>query len=97
MTEITIQEIAFHRNGVSGNSFHAVRFSVASHDESERGDFLATVFEGKGDIAVINLDRLTDYGIGTGNKWRGDYYESTIREAIEADNARWLAELSTER
>jgi hypothetical protein len=91
--KIKIQEIAFHRNGVSGNSFHAVRFTVTSGGPNERGNFLATVFESEGDIAVINLDKIAELGVGHGNKWRGDYYETQIRTAIEADDARWFASL----
>jgi hypothetical protein len=88
--KLKIQEIQFHRNGVSGSGFHAVRFDVVSGPDGERGSFLATVFEGPGDIAVINLDRIAEYGVGLGNKWRGDYYESTIRAAIKQDLDDWL-------
>ncbi len=84
--DISIQEIAFHRNGVSGNGFHAVRFT----EKGQPGEFLAMVFEGRGNVAVVNSSVLTEYGVGHGNKWRGDYYEDALRLAIEADNDAWL-------
>lgn len=89
--KLKIQEIQFHRNGVSGSGFHAVRFAVTSGPVEERGNFLATVFEGRGDVAVINLDKIAEYGVSLGNKWRGDYYESAIREAITLDLDNWMA------
>jgi hypothetical protein len=88
--DISIQEIEFHRNGVSGSGFHAVRFSVTRGPVDERGNFLATVFVGRGDIAVINLDRIAEHGVGRDNKWRGDHYEDALRLAIEVDNDAWL-------
>jgi hypothetical protein len=88
--DISIQEIEFHRNGVSGSGFHAVRFSVTRGPVDERGNFLATVFESRGDIAVINLDRIAEHGVGRDNKWRGDHYEDDLRAAIAADDEEWL-------
>lgn len=84
-SKLKIQEIQFHRNGVSGSGFHAVRFAVTTGPAEEHGNFLATVFEGPGDIAVINLDKISEYGVSLGNKWRGDHYERAIREAITLD------------
>lgn len=70
--------MAAHRNGVSGNLFHAVRFN-----DPQYGNFLATVFEEPGNVAVINLDLLPEHGVAFGeNSWRGDNYETFLRNGI---------------
>ena len=84
---IEVQEIAFHRNGVGGNGFHAIRFT----EKGQPGEFLAIVFEEPGDVAVINAWSLAEFGVGHGNKWRGDIFEDTLREAIAADNEAYWA------
>ena len=76
-----ILEVAHHRNGVSGQSFHAVRFTTPDAP----GAFLATVFPRKKHIAVINTDLLVTCGVRFAeNSWRGDEFESDLRTAITA-------------
>ena len=80
----TVNEVAHHRNGVTGEPFHAVRFVSA-----ETGDeMLGIVFPGKGQIAVLNLGTLLGsqerpgtvaFGI---NSFRGDRFESELRRAV---------------
>jgi len=85
---VIIKVIDSHRNGVSGATFHVVRFS----DKSCRGEnpgttgenMLAIVFDMPGHVAVLDADK-----VGQGevrffhNSWRGDYFERELREAIE--------------
>ena len=76
---ITIQEIAHHRNGVSGNSFYAVLFTDEEGDRK-----VATVFPEPGNVAVLSLGLLGEtptvsFGL---NSWRGDFYEPELRAAI---------------
>lgn len=75
--KIKIIEIAYHRNGVSGMPFHAVLFKQG------RDKFIASVFEEPKYISVICLDRLPHISVANDNAWRGDEYESVLREAID--------------
>ena len=84
MSKMKVQEIARHRNGVSGNGFDVVKFSTRAD-----GNMIAIVFEGAGDCAVFNLDKLTEGKIAFGeNSWRGDNYEYDLRVAIN----KWIGE-----
>ena len=77
--KLSVQQIKYHRNGVSGEPFHVIRF----RDESE-GDMLGIVFETKHHVAVFNMERLSLFDIGFGtNFWRGDHYEPHLRSAIK--------------
>ena len=75
-----IIEVAFHRNGISGNSFHAVIF-----DDEKEGRMIGTLFDEPGSCAIYKIEELTKNNIsfGMGNSWRGDYYESILRAAIK--------------
>jgi hypothetical protein len=82
-----IQQIEYHRNGISGEPFNVVKF----HDP-ENGDMLGIVFpldEGEtwnGRVAVFKLDLLAQGNISFGqNSWRGDHYEKELRDAIGKD------------
>ena len=84
-----IQEIAYHRNGICGAPFHAIRFvgKVDGYDEPETANFLATLFDEPGHCAVICLDRLPEHGVAFGpNSWRGDCFEPELREAVKEHN-----------
>lgn len=77
---ILIHSIAYHRNGVCGEGFHAVLFRCPSN-----GEMMATVFDGSGQCAVLRLKELADANIRFGeNSWRGDHYEVDLRRAIAA-------------
>lgn len=82
-----ILEIAYHRNGTVGNGFHAVRFTEGRG--KDKTDFLAVVFDEPGNVAVIATDFLAPFGVGNGNKWRGDdEWGKQLRKAI----AKWEVE-----
>lgn len=78
-----IHEIAFHRNGISGNGFYAVRFKA-----TEGYEMIATIFEEQGNISVLRADMLfgkeATVEFGGGNSWRGDQYEGELRAALDA-------------
>ncbi len=93
MTEqpkIDVTEIAYHRNGISGEGFHAVRFvHRVDGPRSKPQEFLATVFPAKGHVSVISLDLISSAGVAFGlNSWRGDTFERSLRRAIKKHDAR---------
>lgn len=75
---ITVQEIAYHRNGIAGEGFHVVRFTHA------RQRMLAIVFATPGQCAVLDATLLADncISMASGNAWRGDMFEPALRQAI---------------
>lgn len=80
--EIEVQEVAYHRNGMCGEGFYAVRFLWGVDGGTER--FVGMVFDGEGQCAVISLDRIEEHGVAFGeNSWRGDKVEKRLRKAIE--------------
>jgi hypothetical protein len=83
--KITIQEYAFHRNGVFGEPFWAVRFQWNPGDGKGKEDFLASLFYEKGYCSILSVDRLESHGVafGRGNSWRGDEFEPRLRKLIE--------------
>lgn len=83
--DLKIQEIAFHRNGVCGAGFYAVRFRWTPDDSGVEESFLGIVFDGPGECAIIGLDRIASQGVefAGGNSWRGDRFEDDLREAIK--------------
>lgn len=78
-----IIQVAYHRNGVSGEGFHAVRFEA----DEVKGEMVAIVFKEPYHCAVLNVEMLSDPECGVkfgANSWRGDRYERELREAIAA-------------
>lgn len=85
---VEIQEVAYHRNGVCGVGFYAVRFLFQPDGCTAKENFLAIVFDSPGECAVIGLDRIATQGVAfaRGNSWRGDHFEGELREAIAKGN-----------
>lgn len=80
--DIHVQEISYHRNGIGGEGFYAVRFLWCVDRGPE--NFIATVFDGQGQCAVLSLDRVEEHGVAFGrNSWRGDHVEGRLRKAID--------------
>ena len=79
--KISVQEVAYHRNGIGGEGFHVVTFDSGLHE------LVGVVFEGEGRVAVFDRRRL---GVGTiafgDNSWRGDQFEVALRRAIKKEN-----------
>lgn len=71
---VFVTDIAYHRNGVTGNGFHSVLFT---HDGMK---FIATVFPEAGFVAVLSSEETTEGGVVS--SWRGDTFEAALREAI---------------
>src|SRR5438270_3935655 len=76
---IKVKQIAYHRNGTSGEGFHVVKFS------SGKQNMLATVFETHGRIAIFDIALLVQGNITPGeNSWRAEDFEQDVRTAIAA-------------
>lgn len=83
-----IDQVAYHRNGISGAPFYAVLFTGSSTDLPKPERFLASVFEEPGAVSVISLSRIEESGVTFGeNSYRGDAYEPELRAAIAAYEA----------
>jgi hypothetical protein len=76
---LTINSIEYHRNGIAGEGFHMVQFDLRGSWLRTPQALTAVVFETSRYCAVIDP---TD----PNNKWRGDQFESQLREAIEEYN-----------
>ncbi len=81
-----VQEVAYHRNGVCGRGFYAVRFTADVEEVGPKdANWLATLTDDAGECYVICLDLIPTCGVrfAGGNSWRGDHYEPELREAIK--------------
>ncbi|HEX3147023.1 MAG TPA: hypothetical protein VHR66_03015 [Gemmataceae bacterium] len=77
-----ILALAHHRNGICGVPFHVAIFREG---DSKR---IGILFPAEGHCAVLDLNLLGAGEIRFGfNSWRGDQYESPLRQAIAADAA----------
>ena len=95
---IKIEEIAYHRNGVSGAGFFVVKFidkevpkpkkrliDQVNQIEGAQGNMLAIVFEEPFHVAVFDRGLLAQDVIAFGsNSFRGDHYEPELRKAVAA-------------
>jgi len=77
-------DVARHRNGVSGEGFYAVLFRGARGSDVDGKQFVATVFDDAGYVAVLALGDLAD-GDARGC-YRGDAFATELREAIRVWN-----------
>ncbi len=93
-----IKEIAYHRNGISGEGFDVINFT--SHIEGEGKDrrMVGIVFPGQGRVAILDIDELNKENIkfAYGNSWRGDKFEPELREALEQDRIKWYKDNNME-
>lgn len=94
---IKIEEIAYHRNGVSGAGFYVVNFidpefgkpktrliDKLNEIEGAQGKMIGIVFDAPYHVAVFDRGLLAQDVIAfTQNSWRGDYYEADLRKACE--------------
>lgn len=95
---ITIEEIAYHRNGISGAGFFVVKFidkevgkpktrliDKVNQIEGARGQMIGIVFDAPYYVAVFDRGLLAQDIITFGrNSFRGDYYEDDLRKAVES-------------
>ena len=76
--KITVKSIAYHRNGVSGEPFQVVLF-----DSEGYSNMVAILFPEPFHVAVLNVDQLAKGEIRFWyNSYRGDVFESDLRDAI---------------
>jgi len=99
---LTIQEIAYHRNGISGEPFYVLTF----RDEDEDREMVAIVFDFDADAdpavftncrtAVFDREELAagNIAFAQGNSWRGDYYDADLRQALRVHERQLSAEWS---
>lgn len=90
MGTLKIVEVAHHRNGCEGESFHAVRFTDAGLL------LLGLVFKQPRRIVVIDPLAAAETVAAGANSWRGDLYEAALRDAIAAFEAARAIALTAE-
>ena len=103
---ITIEEIAYHRNGVSGAGFYVVKFIDAdvtkpktrlidkvNEIQGAQGKMIGIVFDAPYHVAVFDRGLLAQDVIAfSANSWRGDHYETALRKACESyGKFDWIA------
>ena len=77
MKPIKITNIDFHRNGISGETFHVILFRF------EKRDMIGIVFDEPMRTAVLNVGLAAQGEIRFGyNSWHGDSFDEQLRVAI---------------
>lgn len=77
---LTILHLDYHRNGISGAPFHVALFREEPDDPSLK---VAVIFDAPWHTAVLEVTKLARGDVAFGsNSWRGDRYESLLRDAI---------------
>jgi len=83
--KLKIIDTAHHRNGVAGTGFDVVLFKV----QREPGAKVGILFDDPGYCAVLDVTLLAAGDIAFGsNSWRGDNYESHLRQAINSHQTK---------
>ena len=83
--DIKVIKQAYHRNGVGGIGFNVVIFKTQGDSETRNRKMLGVVFPESGAVAVFDIAELAKDNIefAQGNSWRGDHFETGLREAIK--------------
>ena len=80
--QIKILNSAHHRNGIYGAPFEVALFEDQGPEASRK---VAILFPEPGYCAVLDLAKLAVGDIAfSSNSWRGDVFESPLRQAIKA-------------
>ena len=81
-----ILQIDRHRNGVFGEPFCIVEFESDPEGEGETLRMVAIVFDAPMHTAVLSVNGLANGNIAfaQGNSWRGDHFDSELRQAINS-------------
>lgn len=74
--KLKIDCVRYHRNGCHNAPFYLVAFRCRMQGERKERHLLATVFDEKTHLAVVEPTNPK-------NCWRSDHFESGIRAAIE--------------
>ena len=84
--KLTINSIAYHRNGICGAPFEVVLFEDQGPEGSRK---VAILFDEPHYCAVLDVAKLAAGDIAFGsNSWRGDNYEPSLRQAIHSNDER---------
>lgn len=82
----------YHRNGISGEGFHAITFEAGAESDNPGERMIASVFPGEGCVSVFSVSKLAGeaanscaFGL---NSWRGDRFEPELRAAIAKAEGR---------
>lgn len=91
--KITVEEVAYHRNGMAGESFHVVTFTYKVEGERASRPMVGIVFEYRHNanprVAVFDRAELGKGAIAFGgtdegrNSWRGDQFAPALAIAIK--------------
>lgn len=109
----SVREIVYHRNGVGGEGFWAVRF-LGPDDQGNENEFLGIVFEEPRYCAILSMRHrsraidvdgpnftgflsMAETDIPIGVAWRGDRYEPELREAIAQYEAEVMQNLTNRK
>ena len=77
-----LKSVAYHRNGVAGEGFHAIAFT--DKIDGVKRDMIASVFSQHGCVSVMDAVMAAAGNVERGiNSWRGDDYEPQLRQWIE--------------
>src|SRR5574343_542913 len=77
-----VKDVAWHRNGISGEPFAVVLFTHEGNRIPE-DLMVGIVFQSEGHVAVFNVARLAQGDIKfASNSYRGDRFERELREAV---------------
>lgn len=93
--QVKIEDIAYHRNGVSGRGFYAVAFTcpdngpmvgvVFPSGETAEGISEFTPSDAGVECAVLQRELLAEGIVAFGvNSWRGDCYAKALVQGIKA-------------
>jgi hypothetical protein len=82
--KLTIERVAYHRNGISGQGFYVVCFIKSAEPGEPAAPMVGVVFQRRGHVAVFDRAKLAqaDIFFAQGNSWRGDNFEPALRQAI---------------
>ena len=89
--KLKISNIAHHRNGVRGEPFDIVLFKDQGPEGSHK---VAILFSAPGQCAVLDMAKLAAGHIAfRSNSWRGEEYETRLRNAIESRDQKLMQSL----
>ena len=89
MANIKIKKVSYHRNGSKGTSFQVVKF------KNGKQNMIAIQFndDPTNNIAILDLDMLSNGVLGYPNSWRSDCFESEISKAINDNTEKNKAKI----
>ena len=77
--DIHVQHVAFHRNGIIGESFHAIRFIFPKHPGKEQERLIGILFTTPKHVAVMSQDKF-EFDMA---RYDGAEFEQALRVVAE--------------